>query len=403
MNKDNHVSIDISNCCGCYSCYNICPRKAIEMKKDRFGFVFPQVDEILCVQCGLCKKACGYQESKLENKNTITSYAVMAKDETTLMKSSSGGFFKVAAEQIIKQGGCVFGCSLEMENNFLVPRHIKVCDIHDLEKLQGSKYVQSVIGEIYKEVKEELDKGRKVLFSGTPCQIDGLYHYLLKKKYDNLLTIDLICHGVPSTDLFQKYIVNLEKKIKGNIVNVCFRDKTKGWSFNSTITYKDKKGNLRKKMMPLQGFSYYKLFLDSEIYRQSCYSCKYADCQRVGDFTIGDYWGIEEEHSDILTKNGGTFDASKGVSCVLVNTNIGLNFLEQIKEYLEYVPSSIEKIKKHNNQLRKPSKMSDDRDKYLEMCYLTNYDDLEKNIYKKYGIKGMLYQVWNYIPGKRIR
>lgn len=389
------------NCCGCGACMNICQKNAITMIEDENGFVYPVIDENLCIKCGMCKKVCAYQKESQRN-SVSRAYVGAAEDENILKISASGGIFRVIAQEVIRQGGVVFGCAYENNEGILQPKHIMVEDEEQLKRLQGSKYVQSSLGNTFVEVKALLNEGKIVLFSGTPCQIDALYGFLQGKKYENLFTIDIICHGVPSSRFLQDYIVSMERRLHGKIINVVFRDKSEGWGLVGSLVYVDNKGRTRKKRMPLQGFSYYKMFLISDSYRENCYSCKYANMERIGDLTIGDYWGIEEEHPEYLLENGGEIDAKKGTSCILVNTNQGYKMLERFYKEAILKESVAEKVVKQNGQLLQPSHISENREKLLEIYRNGGYGAVEKWYYHRYGIKGLLYRIWNYIPGKCI-
>lgn len=220
---------DKSKCSGCEACKNICPQNAISMEIDEYGFIYPKINHDKCVKCGLCKRVCAYQKENTENEY-IQVYAAMTHKEDILMKSASGGVFGTIAEEFLNDEGIVYGCSMEIENDVITPKHIRITDKNDLEKLQGSKYVKSKINDVYTNVEEDLKNNKKVLFSGTPCQVDALKSYLKLKnaKLDNLYTIDLICHGTPSTKMFQDYVKKYEKALNGKIINIKFRDKKIG-------------------------------------------------------------------------------------------------------------------------------------------------------------------------------
>ena len=209
------------DCCGCAACINICPKHAISLTTDENGFSYPIIDGSKCINCGLCKKVCSYKYKNINN-NPIITYAGATLNNDIIKKSSSGGIFGTIAYNFLKNGCIVYGCSLENENSCLSPQHIRVDNISDLYKLLGSKYVQSQMGSIYLEIKNDLLNNKKVLFSGTPCQVHSLQSFLeeTRVKTDNLFSVDLICHGTPSTKMFQDYIIELEKrKHKRNVQN----------------------------------------------------------------------------------------------------------------------------------------------------------------------------------------
>lgn len=383
------------DCCGCGACKNICPQKAITMKPDKYGYIYPEINYDKCIKCGQCKKICSYQNDVLL-QNVRSAWVASSKDEKIIINSASGGIFAVMAKKILEENGIIIGVSLEKIDNKLIPRHIKVDNINCLRKIQGSKYIQSDMGNIYIEIRKELNRKKKVLFSGTPCQVAAL-KYFLGKKYENLYTIDIICHGVPSIKIFQDYILNLEQSLDIEVINFKFRDKTIGWGLCGKIKYK-KKDTIVEEVLPAGMSSYYKLFLTSEVYRENCYYCKYAKRKRIGDITIGDYWGIREEHPELFYNN--KFIEKKGISCLIVNSIQGEKLLNEVKKYLNLEKSTIEKIAKHNEQLNKPSKMGENRNLILNIYRKNGYKSVEKWYRNKLGIKWYLFLIWSKLPLK---
>lgn len=372
-----------SQCCACGACLNICPKNAIKMQNDEYGFPYPIIDEDKCIKCGACKKVCAFQHT--EEKNIPKEvYAASREDNEKIRKSASGGIFAVFAEYVLSHEGVVFGAAMRYKEGRLVPEHIEVKEIEQLDEILGSKYIQSSIGTTYKLSKKYLNEGKLVLFSGTPCQIAGLKSFL-GKEYENLLTIDIICHGVPSADLFKGYITYLEHKFGQSIIDFKFRDKCKGTGYNAKIVLKDKNGNITSKYISCKDSSYYSLFLKSESCRENCYCCKYANIHRVGDITIGDYWGIQEEHPESLIQNGGSLDEKRGISVIIVNTNNGVKWLQKCKNKLIVYPSDVKKVAKKNTQLRKPSSYGKHRDRILNIYKEVGYEAVEK-YYKKFLI-----------------
>jgi len=390
---------DKRDCCGCGACFNICSKHAISMCEDEYGFIYPKIDEGLCIKCGMCQRVCAYQTMG-ESAVPIETFVAAANDKNIITSSASGGIFASIAKEVLNNNGIVFGCSMEIEDQMITPKHIRIVNEEELIRLQGSKYVQSCIGDIYQQVKSDLILEKTVLFSGTPCQVAALRTYLGNEKYENLYTVDIICHGVPSAALFQSYIKEFEKKLKGNIIGFKFRDKTGGWGLKGKVTYIDKSKRKRTKLLPVQLSSYYKLFLDSDTYRETCYECKYATPHRVGDLTIGDYWGIEREHPEYLIGHGGDMDTQKGISCLIVNTQHGKRLLEQFGTSLDLRPSSFEKAKAENRQLSYPSTVSKNREQILELYRLNGYKAVDSWYNKKLGIRKYVYHVWNIIPVK---
>lgn len=383
------------NCCGCGACVNVCPQKAIDMKEDECGFLYPRVDKKKCVGCKLCKKVCEYQ-NKMPQKQPVKVFAAVNKNESQLMNSASGGVFAAMAKLILESGGVVFGAALDFKNGHAIPHHIFIENEEELHRLQGSKYVQSSIGNTYVQAKKFLEQGRSVLFSGTPCQVAGLYGFL-NKDYKNLITIDLICHGVPNAKFFDDYIQIENHRRRGKeVVGYSFRDKKKGWGMNGRIDIKDISGKIRKVYVPARVNSYNTLFLDGEIYRENCYECKYATRCRVGDLTIGDYWGIEQEHPELLGKYG--FEEKKGISCILANSSKGILICERNSNMLQLNESIFSKVSNKNGQLKKPTQRKKSREEILKLYSKFGYEKIERWFRKKYKKQIITHFIYNKIP-----
>ena len=363
-------------CCGCGACANICPKMAISMKKDEYGFIYPQIDRECCVECGLCKKICAFQK-QLEGEKPKKVYALSTRNESLLKMSASGGVFATMSTFVLKSGGYVYGSVMQHEKSKLYVKHI-CCDTKEkLSFIQGSKYIQSSMERIFKDIKKRLKEGSFILFSGTPCQVDSLKSYL-KYEYKNLLTVDIICHGVPNEKIFNDYIERLNKKINGNIYNFKFRDKSLGWGYNLVAEYLDEKGNEKKFIIDNSDSSYFFMFINGILLRENCYYCKYANKKRVGDITIGDYWGIEIEHPEILQCNGGDLDMQKGISTLFINSEAGLEFFDKIKEQFYYHESTFEKASKWNTQLKHPVKYPKSRKLIMDLYKNIGYAGVEK-------------------------
>lgn len=350
---------DFEKCCGCGACEQVCPQKAIELKPNEEGFLYPVLNKSLCVECGLCKKICAY-DNEMNLREPIDVYAVQNKSKEALLKSSSGGMFSAMADYVISVGGAVSGCIFDDHFKAI---HVLSGDKTVIEKMQGSKYVQSEIGTVYKDIKKYLESDKPVLFSGTPCQVDGLRRFL-QKDYDKLFTVDLICHGVPSPLLLQEYL-NQESK-KGTIIDLKFRNKERnGWCSQGSITYSADKKEKTRTITPFRD-SYYNLYyLGNCVSRLSCYSCPYATEKRVADITIGDYWNIDEKLNYSEFKNG--------MSVVLANTQKGKELFDNIKSNLKVFKTDCSHAKKGNGNLvgtcNKPLKRNHIYRKILENGY----------------------------------
>lgn len=324
----------IDYCTGCRACEQICPHSAMSMQPNAEGFLESFIDYIKCVDCGLCRLVCP-QNIKPKLNDPIKVYAVRDKNDSEIHISASGGAFAAAARTILTNGGIVVGA---VYNDDMTVSHIVVDNMENLHKLQSSKYVQSNTESTFREVKKLLKSGKNVLYSGTPCQIAGLKGFL-RKDYENLYTMDLICHGVASPKLFAKYLEWLGGKMGGKIVYYDFRDKSTGWGLDYMTKTKTK-----TKTMPCSLDPYYYHFLKGDTYRESCYRCQYSQKNRVGDITIGDYWGIEKEYP--------YFYSTKGVSCALINTPKGQHLWEQISQEFVSLESTFDKVVNANHNLR---------------------------------------------------
>lgn len=323
-----------NRCCGCAACANACAAGAIKMAENREGFLYPVINHELCVGCGACDRAC----PRLEEYPMA--YAAMCNSSHIREKSSSGGIFHLLAEKILSQGGAVYGAAFD--ENFEVC-HCRVDSIDDLEKLQGSKYVQSRIGEVFRDVKAQLATGKLILFSGTPCQCEGLVSYL-GKPYKNLYVVDFICHGVPSPAVWRsyvKYVAGLKKDTQ--ISHVFFRSKNLSWErYLLEFTFV----NSSKYSNDLHTDIYLRGFLKDLYLRKSCYECTSRKLHRVSDVTVADFWGIQNVLPDMYD--------SRGTSLVLVQSEKGHRLFDGIDARISKV-NFVEAIKGNSAYLWSPA------------------------------------------------
>ena len=336
---------DKKDCCGCHACVSVCARHSITMQEDNEGFQYPVVDTSTCTDCGLCEKVCPVINQDAPRK-PLKVYAAKNRDEEIRRQSSSGGIFTPLAEAVIREGGVVFGAKFDKEWNVI---HAWTDTIECIADFRGSKYVQSAIGNTYREAREFLKQGRKVLFSGTPCQIAGLRKFL-RKEYDNLLAVDVVCHGVPSPLVWRKYLEETRENLRAErdagkntvssslkdlpvITGISFRDKTHGWKkFGFRLRYAASEAAENSVPVPandserslLQPFSdnvFMRGFLKNLYLRPSCYACASRSGKSGSDISIADFWGVQNYYPE--------FDDDKGIGLVLVNTDKGRKAYEQ--------------------------------------------------------------------------
>lgn len=396
--KKMNLFIEKKNCCGCGACYQLCPQNAITMVEDEWGFNYPKIDYKKCVGCGLCVKTCNYQSSNKRNslKETYVAYS----KNTDLKESASGGIFSSFAKNVLENNGIVYGATMFYKNNKLEVQHIGINSVEDLIKLKGSKYVQSSCNQVYPKIKKQLENGKIILFSGTPCQVDGLYGYL-KKEYKTLYTIEVICHGVPSQKLFNDYITNIEFKRKIKIIDFKFREKSKGWKLFGMLKYiDDEGGNINYDYFEPEESSYYQMFLNSYTYRENCYSCPYASKNRVANITIGDYWCIDLVHPQYLKENGGMIDEHSGVSTMVINDMNGKKFFNNYGKDVAIFESTYEDACKYNKQLIQPSILPLLRSKVFSMYKDEGYMKIEKWYQRRLLMIKMKRKLISMIPRK---
>lgn len=361
------ISIPI-NCTGCTTCVTSCPKQCIKMKKSIEGFLYPSVEQDNCINCGICEKVCPVL-SKVETHNKIKAFAMKNKKASERTKSASGGIFPLIAQLVVKKNGVVFGAAY---NHEFEVRHIKVEKAKDIDRLQSAKYTQSMIENIFVEVEKALLEDRWVVFSGTPCQCTGLKAYL-NKEYDKLIIIDLICHGVPSPKVWGTYVKwRCNQENNGTLPEqINMRSKYSGWSKYGYSTEFDY-GNGKISRIPNGEDPFMKAFVENICLRKSCSQCQAKGVARCSDFTLGDYWGVWNQHPE--------FDDNKGTSIVFTHSEKAIEILNEIKPQVECIKVDIEEAIKENPSMMASSKEHSERSQFLKEVTDENF----KKIVDKY-------------------
>lgn len=350
---------DKSQCCGCTACASVCAHDAITMQPDAMGFLYPVIDTDRCVDCGLCEKVCAFNDHYDTSLNLPQpdAYAARHKDMREVETSRSGAAFIAISDYVLENGGVVYGAGYT--DHFRVV-HKRATTKEERDEFKGSKYVQSDMNTVFRQVKKDLKEGLTVLFSGTPCQTAGLNSYIGKKLRENLILVDIICHGVPAPYLWRDYIAYLERKQGAEICWVNFRDKQRyGWKAHKE-TFKFVNGGGK------MSFTY--LFYKHIMFRSSCGNCHYCNTKRPSDITIADFWRWEKTDSKINKDD-------KGVSLILVNTDKGRELFDKIKNRMTVIPAKMEDCMQHN--LMKPTVLHPRREEF-------------ESDYTKYGVPYVL-------------
>ena len=384
------AELSVIKCSGCGACVQLCPKKAVSLCANFEGFLYPKIDGFLCVNCGLCEKNCPVNQggNDAENFSEKNTFACMADDEKIREESSSGGMFSVFAEKIIENGGIVFGA--EFDEDFSVKLGW-TDSVEKLERFCGSKYLQARTENSFSECKKFLDDGLKVLFTGTPCQIAGLKAFL-KTDYENLYTVDFICHGVPSAELWQKYVKYREKKSASRTVKTAFRRKNDGWKLYSlSFTF----ANDSEYRQPLTKDKYLQIFLKDNALRESCYRCSFRGDNHKSDLTIADFWGIEALCPDF-------FD-DRGTSLLIVQNEKGKEFFDSCKDRFRSRETDFFKAVSFNPAYFKSPARKDKRNFF--------YKDFENRgidyLYRRFGRETCFFRIKHFVKrclrfGKRI-
>lgn len=373
------TSSNISQCCGCGACAYVCPKDCIHLTTNEEGFVYPTVNVSACVNCNKCVAVCPFENAEEYKNHNFQAYAAHTKNFDYIMNSSSGGVFSEIATSFIHSGGVVCGVTIDEKHQVF---HTIVDKTDDLEKLQGSKYVQSDLYSCFENIEKVLHSEKKLLFSGTPCQVSAVKKAF---KSTNLYTIDVLCHGVPSQKLFDEYIKYLESKHKGELVEIAFRDKEKnGWSITQRYKIK-KKDKVRTYYLDRHLSEYFSGFLRNMTQRESCYVCPYTTVERVGDITLADFWGVDKVRPELYNP--------QGTSLVLVNSIFGKELLQPVVSNVSMSEVSIEEATYQNINFKAPPERNHARD--------TVYSEVYRGGFKKTGKQTILpknaykYRLWD--------
>lgn len=363
----------ITQCCGCGACGDICPKSAISMEMKE-GFLYPVIDPERCVECGLCVKVCAFNRGKNTQSNSLNAFACKNKDAQVRLNSSSGGVFTAVSDWVLAQQGVIYGAAYD---EGLRVAHHRTQNGSDRNRMRGSKYVQSDTSGIFRQVKEDLQQGRRVLFTGTGCQVAALKAFL-GKEYDNLILIDIICHGVPSPEVWARFVAYIREKYGKVPTDFAFRNKEVSWrSYSPKLSFVD---GSEVGQNDHTG-SFIELFRYDLCLRPSCTVCRYTSMHREGDLTIGDFWGIENVLPEI--------DDGKGVSALLVNSAKGQRLVGQLTDVLELKPCTPEQIAGRQPNLSRPSQHSTKAAAFAVDLQAMPFDQVLKK-YTRVGVKRRL-------------
>ena len=377
-------------CVGCGACLSACNRNAITMQPDSLGFLYPIIDQDKCVDCGLCTKSCFNNHKPVYNEPMQTCIGY-ASDINEQISSTSGGIASVLMRTVLSKGGIVYGCTGENARDV---KHIRIERLDEIVKLKGSKYVQSYMGSTYKTVVNDLKADRTVLFIGTPCQVAGLKAYLKGKVFENLFTIDFVCHGVPSQQILNDAI-DAELSSYGDL-RLVNRVKGKGKESKYTLRLLEDEKVVYDDVYPSKG--YITGFLCGLYYRENCYQCKFSKRERVSDITLGDFWDRQNIVHGLTNKKN-------GLSMIMANTESGKNLLALSKNSFKSIAWSYDDFIIRNGQLKHPVKRHSNRDLFEKLyksvgynAALTNtiYNDLRK--IRKNIILNKIVELINRIP-----
>ncbi|MCI6354389.1 Coenzyme F420 hydrogenase/dehydrogenase, beta subunit C-terminal domain [Eubacterium coprostanoligenes] len=358
--------VKVQDCVLCKACSNACPVDAISFTNEYLDFNYPLIDFDKCVKCNKCEMVCPTL-NEINSSSIKQAFAAKNLDENTRLKSTSGGVFIELAKVVLSNGGYV--CGAVFDDDFSV-KHIVSNDIEQVKKMSGSKYSQSDIGTVYREIKDLLCGGKIVLFTGSPCQTQGLSMFL-GKEYENLISVDFICHGIPSRKLLKTYLDLRKNQYNSEIKNLSFRSKDLGWH-NSSVKIDFENGKVYREPITID-FYYSDLFLGNLLLKESCYNCPSRKFKSKSDITLGDFWGAEKVFKE--------YDDNKGISAVIANTEKGRNILSELAIDTKNV--NIETIIEYNQNILVSPKPSSIREEFYKLVDDIGFDNAFENYYKK--------------------
>lgn len=349
------------NCCGCGACANVCPVRCISMQEDEEGFLYPRADASRCVDCGLCSSVCVCQQEGPLRQREPVCYAAAAKNASLRAASSSGGVFSLLAENVLASGGVVYGVTMDADMGSC--SFARITDVSGLRGLRGSKYLQAKVGETYRSVKQDLEDGREVLFSGVPCQIDALKLFL-DRDYENLCCVEVICHGTPSPLLWKKYVEYLETKHRGKIREVRFRNKKSGWrKYSLAIDGAD-----FHQTQTVSEDPYLMMFSRNFSLRLSCYDCAAKKLESAADLTLGDFWAIWNLLPEL--------DDDKGTSLVMVRSDRGAALFQRIQGEIDLRETPFAAAVAANGSYNHSAPLPGERDGFFEDLHTISFEEM---------------------------
>lgn len=378
----NNLIVEKAKCTGCETCSQVCAKHAISMVEDSEGFRYPSIDSSMCVDCGLCKKICPIENMPVRFDSDKLAFGGYIKDSEIREKSTSGGAFSAIAEAWCDSNYVIFGA----ETKGLEVHHGYICNKSELDRFRKSKYTQSVIDNSYKQAKVFLNEGKKVLFSGTPCQIAGLRSYLGNDSFANLLTVEVICEGVPTPHYVRKFSQYIEKKHGAPIESIDYRYKDGGrWDFQVMLLNITSKSHLHRTFKCDRWFNpFWSIWLQHLMSRPSCYECRFTDISRVADISLGDLWGVHLYCPDLYGNN-------KGASLIICNTEKGKEALRKSQELLYGHELRFEDALRFQGPMRKSISLNPQRQRFMEDIVSLDYETIVKKWAKKSSFK-LLFQ-----------